>query len=92
MNALLFAGAGGAQNLLARGALGGGLGATFGDTPSSPDLTSVFNLQGRAAGPTALTGLSGINLIKLQELDRQGLIDMSDLSPAGALAASRHFG
>lgn len=74
--------------------------ALLGETPGpglaqNVDMTALFNAQGRMGAGGGIAGLAGINnidILKLQQLDRQGVIDMSDLTPAGLAAANAHFG
>lgn len=72
----------------------------LGETPGpslgpNMDMTSFFNEQGRlgiGGGLAALSGINTANLARLQQLDRQGVLDLSDLTPAGLAAANAHFG
>lgn len=74
--------------------------ALLGETPGpglaqNVDMTALFNAQGQmgaGGGIAGLAGLNNINVLKLQQLDRQGIIDISDLTPAGLAAANAHFG
>ncbi|WAQ94949.1 TITIN-like protein [Mya arenaria] len=71
--------------------------ALMGETPGPSlgqnlDMTSFFNTQGKMGAGGGLAGLQNLNIAKLQQLDRQGVIDISDLSPAGLAAANAHFG
>lgn len=68
----------------------------LGETPgpslgANMDMTALFNAQGQMGVGGGLAGLNNLNLVKLQQLDRQGIIDLSDLTPAGLAAANAHF-
>jgi len=76
------------------GALGGAAGmlaagAAAAAAPPVPDMTNFFNAQGRMG--MGLNTVGNMNMFKLQELDRQGVIDISDLTPQGLAAANAHF-
>ncbi|KAL4222975.1 hypothetical protein ACF0H5_019016 [Mactra antiquata] len=74
--------------------------ALLGETPGrglvqNVDMTALFNAQGQmgaGGGIGALSGINNVDILKLQQLDRQGVIDISDLTPAGLAAANAHFG
>lgn len=76
-------GMGGAASMMA-----GMAGAAAAAAPV-PDMTNFFNAQGRMG--VGLNHGGNINMFKLQELDRQGVIDISDLTPQGLAAANAHF-
>lgn len=67
----------------------GGPGSPAGPAPI--DMTSFFNEQGQMGAGGGLAGLANVNYVQLQDLDRRGVIDLSDLTPAGLAAASAHF-
>ncbi|KAH3716943.1 hypothetical protein DPMN_059677 [Dreissena polymorpha] len=59
--------------------------------PAPIDMTSFFNEQGQMGAGGGLAGLANINYVRMQDLDRRGVIDLSDLTPAGLAAANAHF-
>lgn len=77
----------------------GNIATAFGDAqgaglPPTADMTNHFNMQGSLGAGRLLEGLNNMSqmqMLRLQQLDRQGVIDLSDLSPAGLAAAHAHF-
>ena len=75
------------------GALGS-LGSLTGSTRSGagpPDLTNMFNTQGRMVPATMAALVGAVDIPLLNMMDRQGYVDFSDLTPGGKVAASRFF-
>ena len=56
--------------------------------PAVPDLTSILNRRGAmmAMSGSGLRNLRNINPAVLANLDRQGIVDISDLTPQGLMA------
>lgn len=72
------------------------LASLFGETSGTGpgrtvDLTNFFNAQGLAGGTAALAGANNIDFLKLQQMDRRGVIDLGDLTLGGMIAANKHF-
>lgn len=81
-----FGGTGGSGLGAAAGMMAAGM---AGAAAPVADMTNFFNAQGRMG--VGLTQTANIDMFKLQQLDRQGVIDISDLTPQGLAAANAHF-
>lgn len=59
-----------------------------------PDLTSILNRRGEMMpiGTMDINAIRNINPATLAALDRQGVVDISDLRPRGMLALAKLLG